>query len=190
MKGYTTNIIEAPKNAFVDLQGKILVVFDQFKKSEDEVWAVLETKFIERLMAHLEKYLFLTETKAERLNQNVYQDLGSKELILSDEKLSADATEEEFTLFRVKNRLPLQGVDFDEEMILNIGNEEFVSYTKGCYLGQEIVARVHYRSKPPKKLVVKKESDCGPEERKRMTSRVTDPATGQGMGFVFTENKA
>ena len=197
LKGYTTNVMEAPKNAFVDLQGKILVVFDQFKKSEEEVWVVLETKFVERLMAHLEKYLFLTETKAERLNQNVYQDLESKELILSDEKLSADATEEEFTLFRVKNRLPLQGVDFDEEMILNlpagqagVGNEEFVSYTKGCYLGQEIVARVHYRSKPPKKLVVKKESDCGPEERKRMTSRVTDPATGQGMGFVFTENKA
>jgi len=38
------------------------------------------------------------------------------------------------------------GVDFsDENFPQEIGRENDVSYTKGCYLGQEVVARVHYR---------------------------------------------
>ena len=41
-------------------------------------------------------------------------------------------------------------VDDDEELLLNIFPDGYVSYTKGCYLGQEIIARVHYRAKPSK----------------------------------------
>ena len=155
LKGYTTNTAEAPRNAFVDIQGKIVAVFDQFKKSQDEVWAVVETPFVERLMNHLKKYLFLSQTRAEILPKKVYWNIENKQLILSDETLKTNVSEHEFKAFRLKNKIPLQGVDFDEEMILNLDDESLVSYTKGCYLGQEIVARVHYRSKPPKKLVVK-----------------------------------
>ena len=85
--------------------------------------------------------------------------------------------------------MPVQGIDFDEELLLNVANEEFVSYTKGCYLGQEIIARVHHRSKPPKKLIVKPLEECQPAEAARMTSKCVDPETGKMVGFIFVDNE-
>lgn len=35
---------------------------------------------------------------------------------------------------------------------LRYDERQYVSFTKGCYTGQEIVARMHYRSKPKKRL--------------------------------------
>ena len=38
------------------------------------------------------------------------------------------------------------GVDFSgENFPQETGREDAVSYSKGCYLGQEVVARIHYR---------------------------------------------
>ncbi|MBF0490848.1 MAG: hypothetical protein HQL15_09620, partial [Candidatus Omnitrophica bacterium] len=85
--------------------------------------------------------------------------------------------------------LPVMGVDYQaDDFVLNIDEHTFVSYTKGCFLGQEPVAKVHHRSKPTKKLIVKAEAECTPEERLIMTSRITDPQTGVLRGFVFVKN--
>ncbi|HXU45315.1 MAG TPA: hypothetical protein VN783_07305 [Thermoanaerobaculia bacterium] len=48
---------------------------------------------------------------------------------------------------RVEAGLPRFGIDFGPENFpQETGQEEAgVSYTKGCYLGQEVVARIHYR---------------------------------------------
>ncbi len=48
---------------------------------------------------------------------------------------------------RIEAGLPRFGVDFGPENFpQETGQEEAaVSYTKGCYLGQEVVARIHYR---------------------------------------------
>ena len=44
MKDYSTNIVKAPRNAFIDTKGRIVAVFDQHKVSDDEVWAVMEDR--------------------------------------------------------------------------------------------------------------------------------------------------
>lgn len=47
---------------------------------------------------------------------------------------------------RMETGRPLCGVDFgDDTFPQETGLEDAVSYTKGCYLGQEVVARIHYR---------------------------------------------
>lgn len=47
---------------------------------------------------------------------------------------------------RVEAGIPRFGRDFGPENFpQETGIEEAVSYTKGCYLGQEVVARIHYR---------------------------------------------
>lgn len=48
---------------------------------------------------------------------------------------------------RVESGIPLYGVDMSEENLTRETGleEEAVSFDKGCYLGQEIVARVHFR---------------------------------------------
>jgi folate-binding protein YgfZ len=49
-------------------------------------------------------------------------------------------------VLRVEAGEPVYGQDVDESVILPETNlEHLVSYTKGCYIGQEVVARVKYR---------------------------------------------
>ncbi|HEX6861808.1 MAG TPA: glycine cleavage T C-terminal barrel domain-containing protein [Thermoanaerobaculia bacterium] len=56
------------------------------------------------------------------------------------------ASLEAWDVLRTEAGIPRFGVDFGEESFpQETGAEEAVSYTKGCYLGQEVVARIHYR---------------------------------------------
>lgn len=51
-----------------------------------------------------------------------------------------------FETARIEDGEPAFGVDYGEEALpQETGDEAAISYTKGCYLGQEVVARVHYR---------------------------------------------
>ena len=190
LKGFSTNTLEAPRNAFVDLKGRIVATFEQKVLDPNEVLIAIEKSFYKRLQKHLEKYLFLSNTPLEETAYRVYVNLDENFApIIIDKVLTANASQNEFALFRLKNQLPIQGIDYDDEMILNVGEKEFISYTKGCYLGQETVAKVHYRGKPPKKLVVRSEGECSPDEIQRMTSKTCDPETGKVLGFVFISNE-
>lgn len=40
----------------------------------------------------------------------------------------------------------------DNHILLETGLDEAVSYTKGCYLGQEIIARIHWRGQPARRV--------------------------------------
>ncbi len=55
---------------------------------------------------------------------------------------------------RIEHGRPRYGVDLDDTVIPEEAglNERAVSFTKGCYVGQETVARLHYRGKPNRRL--------------------------------------
>jgi folate-binding protein YgfZ len=55
---------------------------------------------------------------------------------------------------RIERGRPRYGVDLDDTVIPQEAglNERAVSFTKGCYVGQETVARLHYKGKPNRHL--------------------------------------
>jgi tRNA-modifying protein YgfZ len=58
-------------------------------------------------------------------------------------------------IVRVESGRPRFGVDLDSDSVIpqEAGlNERAVSFTKGCYVGQETVARLYYRGKPNRRL--------------------------------------
>jgi tRNA-modifying protein YgfZ len=63
-------------------------------------------------------------------------------------------SEEAAECVRIESGRPRLGYDMDAEtMPQEAGiNERAVSFTKGCYVGQETVARLHYRGKPNRHL--------------------------------------
>jgi folate-binding protein YgfZ len=63
-------------------------------------------------------------------------------------------TEEQLDVLRVERGRPRYGVDLDDSVIPQEAglNERAVSFTKGCYVGQETVARLHYKGKPNRNL--------------------------------------
>lgn len=60
-----------------------------------------------------------------------------------------------FNACRVESGLPLEGIDFDENTLpAETGlMDRAVSFTKGCYLGQEIVARMHARNQVARQII-------------------------------------
>jgi tRNA-modifying protein YgfZ len=65
-----------------------------------------------------------------------------------------DVSDDAAETLRVERGRPRFGLDMDESTIPQEAglNERAVSFTKGCYIGQETVARLHYRGKPNRHL--------------------------------------
>ncbi len=54
---------------------------------------------------------------------------------------------ETWAVFRVEHGIPVWGTDFDQDNLAQeLGQDErAISFDKGCYTGQEVVARIHFR---------------------------------------------
>lgn len=86
-------------------------------------------------------------------NESVYSAIMSRELL--DRARAAlhaagavDASDAAIETLRVESGFPLWGIDMDETTLpqeANLDEMHAVSYTKGCYIGQETVARIHFR---------------------------------------------
>ena len=102
-------------------------------------------------------------------------------------------------ILRIEAGLPRYGVDMDEtNVVTEAALDDAVSYTKGCYVGQEIIARIKYRGHVAKKLsgikfdqpmkveagAVIKSMDN--KEIGRVTSTTYSPHLGRtiGLGYV------
>ena len=90
---------------------------------------------------------------------HVATDLGVDLIVPAAEAAAARAaapevSEDAAECLRVESGRPRLGVDMDSTTIPQEAglNARAVSFTKGCYVGQETVARLHYRGKPNRHL--------------------------------------
>lgn len=189
LNGLTSNKLEAPYNAFLTVHGRIVTTFYQEKISEEEFLIAVPTIALEKTLQHLERYAKLNGTKLTDSGLKAYMDVDTGKTLIQEAHVAAQASPEEFTWSRLQHFMPLLGVDYQiDEFILNIDEHTFVSYTKGCFLGQEPVAKVHNRSKPTRQLKVKFEEECLTEDIPKITSKALDPKTGKLKGFIFVKN--
>jgi tRNA-modifying protein YgfZ len=92
---------------------------------------------------------------------------------------------------RIEHGRPRYGVDLDESVIPQEAglNDRAVSFTKGCYVGQETVARLFYRGKPNRhlrglKLSAPAQSGDEIELEGRPVGRVTSTAVSPRLGPI------
>lgn len=95
------------------------------------------------------------------------------EQLLSNSR-AIELSAELYELLRIENCAPKYGVDMDEStVVLETGIDEAVSFTKGCYIGQEIIARIHFRGHVAKRLtglILEADDPAGLPEIKELTS--------------------
>lgn len=85
--------------------------------------------------------LFVNRADAASLSENLKAS-GAR-------PIGSDALE----ILRIEAGVPLYGVDMDEtNVVLEAGQTDAVSFTKGCYVGQEIIARIHWRGHVAKQV--------------------------------------
>lgn len=85
--------------------------------------------------------LFIEAKELEKLKEAL-RDAGGQ-------TISADT----FETLRIEAGTPRYGIDMDETVVVTETNlDDAVSFTKGCYLGQEIIVRIKHRGHVAKKL--------------------------------------
>src|SRR3989338_6400212 len=100
-------------------------------------------------------------------------------------------------LLRVEAGIPRYGLDINEEnLLLETGLDNSVSFQKGCYLGQEVVERIRSRGHVNRRLVglvLEREKAAragdkilaGDKEVGRVTSSVVSPAVKKPIAFGY-----
>jgi folate-binding protein YgfZ len=108
---------------------------------------------------------------------------------------AVEAPEAVAEIVRVERGRPRYGIDLDESVMPAEAGivERAVSFTKGCYVGQETVARLHWKGKPNRHLrglelsapvatgaavTVAGDEGAQPREVGRVGSAVVSPAAG------------
>lgn len=103
---------------------------------------------------------------------------------------------------RIESGIPVFGVDCDESTVVpELGVSDLISYNKGCYIGQEIIARIYFRGHVAKLMRGVIFDDLGiefaedqlgtdlfSEEGKpagRVTSKCFSPGSGKTIGLAM-----
>jgi folate-binding protein YgfZ len=101
--------------------------------------------------------------------------------------------EEQLEALRIEAGTPAWGKELDETILpAEAGlDETHVSFTKGCYPGQEPIARLHYRGRPNRRLRVLEVADATPGDEivlgGKAVGRVTSAVPGRALGYVRRE---
>ena len=101
-------------------------------------------------------------------------------------------------VLRIEAGIPRFGVDMSEaNVVLEAVPDEAVSFTKGCYIGQEIIARIHWRGHVARKLTglisearaelqgEAKVKSLDGKEIGRVTSSVFSPRAGRAVALAY-----
>ncbi|MGZ5051216.1 MAG: CAF17-like 4Fe-4S cluster assembly/insertion protein YgfZ [Methylobacter sp.] len=129
--------------------------------------------------------------------QNITVEFGNRSLIIATpddaQALWQDSVREGFEAassvqwryLDVTAGLPWLDTETSEEFVpqmLNLDLLNGISFNKGCYTGQEIVARTHYLGKTKRKMFV---AECDTSALPSANDSVVDDKTGQNIGKVL-----
>lgn len=155
--------------AFPNAQGRIVALAAIFKHG-DRFLIETDQQSREKLFSNLQRFTFAGDFHLEDLSETLkYFELYchkslSLDGVVFDTSLGSgifvsDDVADRFTAeglvvmseglteaFRLERGFPVFGVDADESTVVpELGITDLISYNKGCYIGQEIVARIHFR---------------------------------------------
>jgi tRNA-modifying protein YgfZ len=164
--------------AFPNAQGRLLAVVRVMRKDDKflfETEAATHEKvynnlfrftfagdfFVEDLSENY-SYFSITNYKLQITNSIEFKSRFGKDIFIpknpaqdfkSNLKDATEISNELYETLRIEQGIPLYGVDMDETTIVpEIGLPDIISYNKGCYIGQEIIARIHFRGHIAKQL--------------------------------------
>jgi folate-binding protein YgfZ len=120
-------------------------------------------------------------------------ELGEPGTELIDSDLEPTLSVDEVERLRIEAARPAWGKELDDSILpAEAGlDETHVSFTKGCYPGQEPIARLHYRGKVNRSLRALEVEGAQPGEEihygDKVVGRVTSAVRDRALGFVRVE---
>ena len=127
---------------------------------------LLRARFAAKCEIELEPYRGYLQLGAGKGIRNEDYGIEAFESWDEDEREAADP-DEQLERLRIEAGTPVWGRELDETILpAEAGlDETHVSFTKGCYPGQEPIARLHYRGRPNRRLRVLEVEDARARRR-------------------------
>jgi tRNA-modifying protein YgfZ len=174
-------------------KARVIAPLRVLRRAADDFLLSTEPELGDEVRTQLLRMRFAAKVEIEPEEHESWVVLGGHEII--DARPPGDEiSEDAFERWRIESGIPRWGREIDERILpAEAGlDETHVSFTKGCYPGQEPIARQRYRGKVNRKLRVLDvdgEAEPGDEllyEGKKV-GRVTSAAEGIALGFVRVE---
>jgi folate-binding protein YgfZ len=189
-------------------KGRVVAPMTVWRRGVDDFLLLTEPELAEPLRRELVRSRFATKASIELEEHDSVLVLGKEvppgavanrdygvpayELVDDEPPHWAELTDEELERLRILARTPRFGRELDERVLpAEAGLDgRAVSFTKGCYPGQEPVARLHYRGHPNRTLRVLAFDGVSPDADAELTldgkvvGRVTSVAPDPEQGVV------
>jgi folate-binding protein YgfZ len=165
--------LSAQLNAYCQHQGKILALF-WVTKNEDSFFLSFPSDLLEVIQPRLQMFVIMSDVVIEDVTKEHIQvgsiDESHQEALAINETLSLIITDrqdinqfnmgpiEDWGMACIESSLPEIFLMTSEKLVpqmLNLDIDEIgVNFSKGCYPGQEVVARLHYLGSAKRRLFV------------------------------------
>jgi folate-binding protein YgfZ len=187
-------------------KAKVIAPLLVWRRGENDYLLLTEPELGEVVVSHLSRMRFAAkcEIAAEEHTSTIVfeadagianRDYGLPASELLDAPVDATLPDEELERLRIEAATPRFGAELDERVLpAEAGLEErAISFSKGCYPGQEPVARQHFRGKVNRRLrVLEVDGDAASPETAvvyggKNVGRVTSAVRGLALAYVRVE---
>jgi folate-binding protein YgfZ len=188
-------------------KARVIAPLRVWRRGEDDFLLLTEPELGERVRAGLLRMRFAAKCEIELEEHESYlligegragipnRDYGVAAVEVLDEAPSdlPQLADEELERMRIEAGTPRFGLEIDDRVLpAEAGlDETHVSFTKGCFPGQEPIARLRYRGHANRRLRVLEVASAQPGDEiqhgERVVGRVTSAVPGRALGYVRTE---
>jgi tRNA-modifying protein YgfZ len=174
-------------------KARVIAPLRVIRRAADDFLLLTEPELGETARAELVRMRFAAKAEIEAEEHESWLVLGGEE-VLDERPGGEEVDEEQLERWRIESGIPRWGREIDDRILpAEAGlDETHVSFSKGCYPGQEPIARQRYRGKVNRKLrVLEIEGDAAPGDELlldgKKVGRITSTVPGVALGYVRVE---
>jgi folate-binding protein YgfZ len=184
---------EACDALLLTAKARVIAPLRVLRRGEEDFLVLTEPELGDTVRTQLLRTRFAAKAEIEPEEHESWLILGGEE-VLDDRPAGDEVGEEELERWRIEAGIPRWGREVDEQILpAEAGlDETHISFSKGCYPGQEPIARQRYRGKVNRKLrVLDVEGDATPGTELvldgKTVGRITSAVPGVALGYVRVE---
>jgi folate-binding protein YgfZ len=174
-------------------KARVIAPLRIIRRAADDFLLLTEPELGDKVRTELVRMRFAAKAEIEREEHESWLVLGGEE-VLDERPAGEEVGEEQLERWRIESGIPRWGREIDDRVLpAEAGlDETHISFSKGCYPGQEPIARQRYRGKVNRKLRVLEidgEATAGDElllDGKKV-GRITSAVPGLALAYVRVE---